>query len=726
MQDLARGFPETEPLTQLPAVIWSSLLHDLAPYLSEVQSEQTQLLTFCHPIFKRTVTEVCLDRWIGKRPFHARLAAYFWPLGGHRMLDEGLWQLAQAQDWSTLGTILVHPALLADLFALRRSDVKTYWTLIERHTELRIPQAYAELMAKPGENLRAAIAVADILDETSYPVEATAFLERLLRTYQIDDSVDGSFDWSACLNRLGLLYMRQGRYDESASTLGAALGAAQAANDVMRLPQAYLNLAVLALNRRRIGEAEHFLGLHEGVRQHHTLGFAAFLRGRIAVTQGRLQEAVSHWDDAQTFAEAAGDDALLGQVMGARGWHLVQTGEIVKGTGDLAIVDRLADRQGNASEHAHTMTLRGIIDKDRGHIPQALDQHRRVQGIQDRLGNRKKMAQALGNQGEALVRMGRLEEGERLIDKALAIFRQLEAAEDMAIALINRATSRIARTQFDLARKDLDAARAASTEGSFREGTARVDYREAGILIAERHYPDALELLDRAIATLGKTSALDALAASHLRRGMLLCEHLGRDEDALADFEAAIDIGVRRDMRSFVLDSLGAIVSHFRAHDELEVALDAAIELEQLAERYEDIDVTVTAAAERAEILFRLCRYDEALAIGRRVIERIEGSSDRRRLLAALHILCGDVQRERDDALSALESFRRAGAVATETGDNEMLVRALVQRARTLAFDLGRREDAAQEITQAMDIAVASLSPDDARAVTKVRDLLVG
>lgn len=727
MEDFHARFPQASELTVLPVNLWVVLRGDLAPYLAERLAGKETLLSFYHQSFLDGVSSTFLRDNEGIRERHEGLAKYFFSLsdtkriGADRLLDELPWQLAEAGEWGVLASLLSEAAVFRALFLTHRSDAKSYWTLLEKNTSFRMPQAYAEVIRDPGSSIEVAICIADLLDETAYRKEAEQLLIRLEREYSQRGDGKGRI---VCLGRLGLLQMSRDDLQQSERTFRECAQSARAEGDTVQEAQAWLNLANLLSREGRLEEAgelvDRFLesGLQDG------RGRAFFFKAVIMEKRGAHREVEALLEEARQFGEAADDSDLLGEVLQFRGNFLISSGRVAVGERDLLQAAAHFERTGTVDKIAQMRTHLGVLKKDRGDLTAALDEHQRAAELNRRLGRRMAEAGALDNQAEALIRMARYDEALPLNQQAVEIFRQSGAKRDLSIALLNRSAIHRGQGEVDAALDTLRESRTLADEIGDVEFSGRALLSEAGVRRDSGQYQMAENLTRKALQALNTSNTMEALALGHFDLGWLLYEHLGRQDDALAEFDEAIQLGIRRDMRSWVVNSLGRMATLYASHGDFDVALQAAQEAHKLAGRYRDRQGAMSAALLASEFLFQLHQLDESATLAEEALREAQ-SLGAEVELAWARMQMGVLLREKGEAARSLECVSAARSYFQQSGNWSPAANALALEAQVLCFDLHRIPEAAAAVGAAMKLAIDHHLGGDMEKLKHVRDAIL-
>lgn len=183
-----RGLAEAELLDLLgsngapvPRAAWSPL------YLAAEQSfvSRSGLIGFFHDYLRQAVRRRYLATEEERRSAHLRLADYFEARDlGPRRIDELPWQLAEAEAWQTLVTLLADPAFFGAAWDANQFEVKAYWARVESSSPLTIVDAYRPVLDGQTGDTNHVWRVASLLTDTGHPVEGLLLRERLVEHFR--------------------------------------------------------------------------------------------------------------------------------------------------------------------------------------------------------------------------------------------------------------------------------------------------------------------------------------------------------------------------------------------------------------------------------------------------------------------------------------------------------------------------------------------------------------
>lgn len=340
--------------------------------------------------------------------------------------------------------------VVASLESLRAGDTRPAEAILKTHMDIARNEgnnAYAGWMAR---HLGAIASVRDLNAAMAAYSEATA----------TDPTEPDAW------NRVGLLYRRNGQYDEAAEVFEKVLSLVSSAENPSACATAASNLGLIHRARDEIDlAADRFiesLSLNEVlndrdgmIRDYSNLGFLYDGRGdlekaealhrkalSLAEDAGR-QEAVADAltnlglvlearDDLQTAVDAYRKSAALNEELGRAGpmaAALSNLGMVLQQLDDfeqaelchrrsLSINEDLGDLESLAADHGNL----GVVYQMRGEFEAAEASHRRALKINEDLGRREGMANQYGNLGLVYQNLGRLDTAAQCFSDARDLF----------------------------------------------------------------------------------------------------------------------------------------------------------------------------------------------------------------------------------------------------------------------------------------------------------------
>ena len=291
---------------RLPVVLWSRLLFDLAPYLTERMSNGTRLLSFYH----HELNEVGAQQYAyGERgrELHNQLAAYFEQREiSDRKMQELPWQLAQAGAWQRLYELLADQEFFFIGWLQNRFEIKAHWARLEDNSSLRMVEAYQPIIESAtrdsGDRLLSDIVdtrnVADLFAGAGYHEEALILRQYLLNYHR---QVGEPAFVAMFLDDFAMSCRALGRTEEALRALQEKRRLQHDAPPNRRSDEETIKtlnqMAMTLTDLGRLDEALELLQEQERLARtmenHYGLGQCFGNQARIFILQGRLKEAIT-------------------------------------------------------------------------------------------------------------------------------------------------------------------------------------------------------------------------------------------------------------------------------------------------------------------------------------------------------------------------------------------------------------------------------------------------
>jgi DNA-binding SARP family transcriptional activator/tetratricopeptide (TPR) repeat protein len=200
------------------------------------------------------------------------------------------------------------------------------------------------------------------------------------------------------LNGLGLAGWRQGRHQQAAGHIEAALALCRATGD-------------------RTGEVRALVNL-----------------GLIDARQGRHQEAAGHFEVALALCHQAGDRTGEVRALVNLGLADLRTGRHRQAENHLRVALALCREAGDRTPGAYALTNLGVLHTKRGSYQQAADHHERALTLFREVGDRSGEANTLNGLGELFLAVGRTDDSRTHHSMALREAREIGDSYEQARA----------------------------------------------------------------------------------------------------------------------------------------------------------------------------------------------------------------------------------------------------------------------------------------------------
>ena len=409
-----RGLSEVELLDMLgadgqplPPAHWTPLY--LAAETALVS--RAGLIGFFHDHLRQAVERKYMDETEVRRSVHLQLANYFSDRElGSRKVDELPWQLAQAETWERLYTLLCDLSFFDVLNRMNEFEIKKYWTLIEMNSSFRLLDGYRQVLQTPETHHDHVWDVALLLADSGYPLESLSLREYLIKHFR------STGNWGLLTASIGgqanLLYAR-GELDEA--------------------------LAMHKEEERLCRE----LDLHGG------LAISLINQAVVLFDQVDLDAAFELYKQAEDlFREQDNIDKERVKLTYKRGWAKSLTGQanVLSARGDLYAAlalhkesERICRELGHRDELVVSLTSYGNTLFNAGDLDEAWALYAESEMICRETGNKEWLANSISNQANILYKRGNLDRALAHYDKAEGIFREIGHRVGLSISLQNQA-----------------------------------------------------------------------------------------------------------------------------------------------------------------------------------------------------------------------------------------------------------------------------------------------
>jgi DNA-binding SARP family transcriptional activator/tetratricopeptide (TPR) repeat protein len=222
---------------------------------------------------------------------------------------------------------------------------------------------------------------------------------------------------------------RRGRWDEQASALRTATGAARRLHDPAALATTLRALAS-ACTELGLWDEAHARGA-EALRLFTEIGdpnlqaFAHLHLGSIYDRQGRPGQAIRHAQDALALYRAAGNHTGEAQALNSLGWAHACLGDYGRALTFCLQALPLLQESGDHASEAATWDSIGYAHHNLGHHQQAITGYETALGLVRTVGDQGLEAEILSHLGDTLLATASHEAARDVLHQALAIFDQL-------------------------------------------------------------------------------------------------------------------------------------------------------------------------------------------------------------------------------------------------------------------------------------------------------------
>jgi len=400
-----RGLSEAELLDllgekgrPLPRAAWSPLY--LAAEASLV--DRSGLLGFFHNYLRQAAERRYLPAEAVQRAAHLRLADYFHGRElGRRRVDEEPWQFAQAQAWERLYALVGDLRFFYAAWKASQFEVKAYWAQVEAGSDLRMVNAYQQVLDALGERDDDVVwSLGLLLGDTGHSAEALTLREYLVERYRATG--------------------------ERANLAGALHNQAQILQDRGDLDRAMVLYKEGERLFRELGDK-------------HGLAHSVGRQAQILEVRGDLDGAMALHKEGERLCREIGDKNLLAGALSCQALILEAHRDL---DGAMALHkegERLCRELGNKYVLATSLGNQANILADRGDLDEAMELYKEVERMFRELGHKSALARTFGNEAAILKARNDLLEAMWFRKEQERLCRELGEKRELAISLGNQA-----------------------------------------------------------------------------------------------------------------------------------------------------------------------------------------------------------------------------------------------------------------------------------------------
>jgi tetratricopeptide (TPR) repeat protein len=483
-----RGLSEAELLDLLGTGGQPLLRANWMPFYLAIEASLTQrsgLLTFSHAYLRTASYEAYILTAERQHQIHRRLADYFARrvLQGTREVEEIPWQLACAEEWQRLYTLLVDLGFLYVTYLDSSFDVLRYWGQIETHTDLNMATAYQTLAAAPHSYDLSVVEIVASLLIWGHSAEALKLYGYLATHYRQSDARN---ELQSTLLSQAMIRHRQGELD---AALGLLKEQEQLCREMGNRRDLAASLAIQGQILRDRGELDTAMTvlmeqeqICRDLNEDYWLASSLGSQGTILQIRGDWDRALALHQEQERLCRELGEKGELQAALGNQATIHHRRGEL-----DTALVlyrqeAELCRAIGDKVGLAASLGGQAMILREKGDFDGAMILHKQEEQVFRDIGHKRGLAASLGNQAAIPLKLGDLEKASLLLVEQEHICRELDDKVGLVASLANQAL--IARQRRDPSKALLlldEMARLCCDLGDTR-GLVNVVNDQAGIL----------------------------------------------------------------------------------------------------------------------------------------------------------------------------------------------------------------------------------------------------
>ena len=330
IEDFLQRSPNSPVVDRLPIVVFSRLLFDLQPYLSENSADQTLLLRFNHPLWVDLIQKKYLGD--GKQlKVHRTLAAFFEKRDvSVRKVEELPFHLVKIGSWEKLAEILTDWLYFEFAWGHDHTAVERQWAEIEENSNLRMVEMYQDIIEKYPNNLIYIGHVVELMIYTYRHQEVMPLQAYLLEQQRKEVN---PVDLVERLNVKGISLKNTGDLDGAMAAYLEAEEISRNLGDKRLLATVLGNQGNVFRRKGQLIQAQKVLdegvGLARQIKDFHVLFSCLNALGLLYYEMEEYEESLEIFVELEEDVRAYGDPLMLASVLGNK---CALMGELWEGT----------------------------------------------------------------------------------------------------------------------------------------------------------------------------------------------------------------------------------------------------------------------------------------------------------------------------------------------------------------------------------------------------------
>lgn len=427
-----------EPGKPLPAAKWSPFF--LAAEQLFIHSGGR--LSFFHDHIRQAVTKRYLPGRKQKHAAHERLIRYFnsSPFE-ERQMAELPWQLAVTGSWQRLSKLLSNPPYLGRAWKYSFFDVLTYWTHIQRFSDITAVEAYQNIINDPGKHNKYAQSVAELLVSLGDSLHALPLLNfTVSQTLKLGNDTRNPNDIVNRFSQLISALRHTGQLDLSMKYCIRLEDWSRQTNHNWGLHYGLWGQGAVLRLKGDLDNAKRLL--EEALAICHLNKFnptSVILElSSVYFDKGKFDKAIYLLHQAEQICIGNGDQEGLSTCLGNQSIILRNSGNIDKAL-ELSIHQEAICRNlGNHRQQAQCLGSQALIYKQMGAVDEALRRIKEQQSLFHKLKDETGLVNSYINEANVLRRLGKSAQAETVFEIAEKMAREGRSHQQLAFCLINR------------------------------------------------------------------------------------------------------------------------------------------------------------------------------------------------------------------------------------------------------------------------------------------------
>ncbi len=355
-----------------------------------------------------------------------------------RRMEEVPWQHMKAAAWDRLANFLADLDTMLFAFLRNRSELRFYWTELERHSDLRAAGVYRTALNSTAGREHCYGPVGFLLKEMGRASDALLFLEAAREL-----GPSRGIEYVAASTQFIDILHAQGELGRALAVSADAESALRSRGDLKHLPPILSQRASFMLDQGRLDEALMIEKQIEEVciAQNDREALSTCLMDQASIWQrrGEHNDAAAALKRAEGIRRELGDAALLAAVLDQQADLRELRGESSVGAELRAQADRAFETHEDIGIRQAHLFNKACTLHEKDQLAEAIKLYDRVEKISRDTGEKKVLARSLSQKAMALAHSENTDAALAAIVEAEAIARSLEDARELMGVLARQA-----------------------------------------------------------------------------------------------------------------------------------------------------------------------------------------------------------------------------------------------------------------------------------------------
>ncbi|RUT03942.1 hypothetical protein DSM106972_048560 [Dulcicalothrix desertica PCC 7102] len=508
-----------------------------------------------------------------------------------------------------------------------------------------------------------------------------------------------------CLNTLGSIVMRQGKFDEAVSNFKRALEIEERLNNQEGLTIALNCLGGLLRRQGNLSEAEEVFKRSYAISEElNDKGYTAFVQhhlGLVFLEQNRLDEACHSLQRSCNIFKELGNQRSLSIVLNSLSGILQKQGKIDGAIAaiqeSVAIEEKLNDR------HNFVIKLNklGGLYQQKGQIKEAIQTFGHAITVAEEDSNKQQLAVTLNQLGGLYQQQRQIEQAIQTFERAIIVTQEADNKQQLAITLTQLGVLYQQQGQVEEAIQSFK--RVITTVQETDKKQLAITLNKLGGLYQQQgQIEQAIQTFERAITVAQEAGNKQQLAITLTQLGGLY-QPQGKVEEAIQCFKRAITIAQETDDNKQLAITLSQLCKLYQEQGRIDETIKSFKDRLQIAQETDDKKLLVITLNQFDKFLQEQGQINEVILSLEQSIKMDEATEGKQVLVILIIKLAGLYQKQ-GQIEQAIQSFERAIAIAEKLQNKQSLAITLNQLGGFYQ-EQGQIEQAIQSFERALAIA---------------------